>query len=79
MPAGVAVLERMGLAETVGGAPFYGGRYHPKNLTVEGRFPETQGVPAAGRGQHRRHLDQVLFSSGSGDGRRRRLHQHSRG
>jgi menaquinone-9 beta-reductase len=63
MPAGVAVLERMGLAETVGGAPFYGVRYHLKNLTVEGRFPETQGMPAAGRGQRRRHLDQVLFQA----------------
>jgi|GEM_PF-373590 len=63
MPAGVAVLERMGLAETVGGAPFYGVRYHLKNLTAEGRFPETQGMPAAGRGQRRRHLDQVLFQA----------------
>jgi 2-polyprenyl-6-methoxyphenol hydroxylase-like FAD-dependent oxidoreductase len=45
MPAGVAVLERMGLAEAVGGAPFYGVRCHLKNLTAEGRFPETQGMP----------------------------------
>lgn len=63
MPAGVAVLERMGLAETVGGAPFYGVRYHINGLTAEGRFPETQGIPSAGRGQRRKHLDQVLFQA----------------
>src|SRR5215471_8789653 len=28
MPAGVGVLERLGVAEAVGGAPFYGVRYH---------------------------------------------------
>jgi 2-polyprenyl-6-methoxyphenol hydroxylase-like FAD-dependent oxidoreductase len=65
MPAGVAVLERMGLAETVGGVPFYGVRYHLNNLTAEGRFPETQGIPIAGRGQRRKHLDQILFQAAS--------------
>lgn len=63
MPAGVAVLERMGLADIIGGAPFYGVRYHLNNLTAEGRFPETQGMPFAGRGQRRRHIDQVLFQA----------------
>src|SRR5713101_7712048 len=28
MPAGVAVLNRLGVGEAVGGAPFYGVRYH---------------------------------------------------
>lgn len=63
MPAGVAGLERMGLEDIVGGAPCYGVRYHLKNLTAEGRFPETQGMPCAGRGQRRRHIDQVLFQA----------------
>jgi hypothetical protein len=51
MPAGVAVLERMGLADIVGGAPFDGVPYHLNNLTAEGRSPETHGMPFAGRGQ----------------------------
>ena len=63
MPAGVAVLEHLGLAETVGGAPFYGVRYHVGERTLEGRFPRTAGMPDSGRGQRRRHLDQVLFEA----------------
>jgi flavin-dependent dehydrogenase len=62
MPAGVAVLERLGIADAVGGAPFYGVRYYVDGLVAEGRFPAASGVPAAGRGQRRRHLDQVLFA-----------------
>jgi flavin-dependent dehydrogenase len=61
MPAGVAVLNRLGVGETVGGAPFYGVRYHFGNHVTEGRFPQTEGLPAFGRGQRRRHLDAVLF------------------
>lgn len=61
MPAGVAVLQRLGLANAVGGAPFYGVRYHFGDRTAEGRFPETPGMPVAGRGQRRKHLDDVLF------------------
>ena len=61
MPAGVAVLQRMGLVHAVGGAPFYGVRYHAKNFTVEGSFPLVRGAPTAGRGQRRKHLDEVLF------------------
>jgi flavin-dependent dehydrogenase len=38
-------------------------RYHLKNLTVQGRFPATEGMPSAGRGQRRTHLDQVLFQA----------------
>ena len=63
MPAGVAVLERLGLAEAVGGAPFYGVRYHFGDQTAEGRFPEVAGVPVAGRAQRRKHLDHVLFQA----------------
>jgi flavin-dependent dehydrogenase len=63
MPAGVAVLERLGLADAVGGAPFYGVRYYATGLVAEGRFPAASGVATAGRGQRRRHLDQVLFAA----------------
>src|SRR5688572_21078133 len=63
MPAGVGVLTRLGLAEAVGGAPFYGVRYYADGLVAEGRFPAIAGVPATGRGQRRRQLDQVLFAA----------------
>ncbi len=63
MPAGVAVLQRLGLAEAVRGAPFYGVRYHFGDLTAEGCFPKVAGFPDAGRGQRRRYLDQVLFQT----------------
>jgi menaquinone-9 beta-reductase len=61
MPAGVAVLNRLGVGEIVGGAPFYGVRYHFGNHVTEGRFPQTEGIPVFGRGQRRKHLDEVLF------------------
>jgi flavin-dependent dehydrogenase len=61
MPAGVAVLNRLGVGEAVGGAPFYGVRYHFGKHVAEGRFPKTDGLPASGRGQKRKHLDEVLF------------------
>lgn len=61
MPAGVAVLNRLGVAEAVGGTPFYGVRYHVRNQIVEGRFPVIAGLPVFGCGQRRKHLDQVLF------------------
>jgi flavin-dependent dehydrogenase len=61
MPAGVAVLNRLGVGEAVGGAPFYGVRYHSGNHVTEGRFPQTAGLPVSGYGQRRKHLDEVLF------------------
>jgi flavin-dependent dehydrogenase len=63
MPAGVGLLTRLGLAEVVGGAPFYGVRYYAGTLVAEGRFPIVAGLPAIGRGQRRRHLDHVLFAA----------------
>jgi 2-polyprenyl-6-methoxyphenol hydroxylase-like FAD-dependent oxidoreductase len=63
MPGGVGVLERLGLTDAVGGAPFYGVRYYADGLVAEGRFPAVTGVPATGRGQRRYHLDQVLFAT----------------
>jgi 2-polyprenyl-6-methoxyphenol hydroxylase-like FAD-dependent oxidoreductase len=61
MPAGVAVLNRLGVAEAVGGVPFCGVRYHVRNQVAEGRFPAVAGLAVFGSGQRRKHLDQVLF------------------
>jgi hypothetical protein len=72
MPAGVAVLERLRLAEAVGGAPFYGLRYHFGKYTAEGRFPRARGIPIAGRGQRRKHLGRGRLRCRCG-GRRRAL------
>jgi flavin-dependent dehydrogenase len=63
MPAGVGVLERHGLADAVGGAPFGGVRYYAGALMAEGRFPAIVGLPATGRGQRRYRLDQALFAA----------------
>jgi flavin-dependent dehydrogenase len=63
MPGGVAALERMGLAGALHGRPFYGVRYHLRNLTVEGRFPSVAGFPSSGLGQRRMNLDQALFQA----------------
>lgn len=61
MPAGVGVLQRLGVANAVGGVPFYGVRYHFGEGMVEGRFPPATGLPNCGVGQRRRHLDRILF------------------
>ena len=66
MPAGVAVLNRLGLREAVGGTPFYGVRYHFGDQTAQGRFPSIAGLPAAGCSQRRKYLDQALFSAAAG-------------
>jgi len=63
MPGGVSVLQRLGLAEAAGGAPFYGVRYHFGDQTAEGRFPEADGQTVSGRGQRRKVLDHVLFKA----------------
>jgi len=61
MPGGVAVLQRLDLAEAVGGTPFHGVRYHFRGLVAEGRFPRVDGLPAPGYSQRRKHLDHALF------------------
>ncbi len=66
MPAGVSVAERMGLAEAIGGEPFYGVRYHFAEFTVEGRFPNHDGRPSVGWGQRRLKLDEAMFRTASG-------------
>lgn len=63
MPAGVRVLERLGLAEAVAGAPLCGVRYYAGSLVAGGRFPEIDGRPAIGLGQRRLRLDQLLFEA----------------
>jgi 2-polyprenyl-6-methoxyphenol hydroxylase-like FAD-dependent oxidoreductase len=63
MPGGIAVLQRLGLADAIGGAPFHGVRYHLDGLVAEGRFPSVAHMPAAGYGQRRSHLDQTLFQA----------------
>ncbi len=61
MPAGVAALRRLGLAEAVGGSAFCGVRFHFREHTVEGKFPAAGDIPTTGLGQRRSHLDRVLF------------------
>jgi 2-polyprenyl-6-methoxyphenol hydroxylase-like FAD-dependent oxidoreductase len=65
MPAGVSVVERMGLAEAVGGEPFHGVRYHFAEFAVEGRFPKQDGRASVGWGQRRLKLDEALFQAAS--------------
>ncbi len=61
MPAGVGVLERLGVVEAVGGQPFLGVRYHFSDQIAEGRFPKSGRLPAMGSGQRRKILDSILF------------------
>jgi flavin-dependent dehydrogenase len=69
MPAGVGVLERLGLASSVGGLPLTGLRYHGFGVVAETAFPTPlrdvrAGGPAAhGLGQRRLVLDDVLFGA----------------
>ena len=63
MPAGVAVLERLGLAGAVGGAPFRGVRYHFGDQVATGPFPRAKGMPREGLAQRRAVLDRVLFEA----------------
>jgi flavin-dependent dehydrogenase len=63
MPAGVAVLGRLGLAEAVGGTPLSGVRYHFRGTIAAGPFPRVHGVTATGLAQRRAVLDRVLFEA----------------
>ncbi|MHB8525366.1 MAG: NAD(P)/FAD-dependent oxidoreductase [Candidatus Acidiferrales bacterium] len=62
MPAGVAVLDRLGLTDSIGGRPFDGVRYHFDGRVLEGRFSKVPGLPHAGIGQRRKVIDEVLCS-----------------
>jgi menaquinone-9 beta-reductase len=63
MPAGVAALERLGVADGAGGAPFHGVRYHAGSHVAVGRFPSDDGQAPHGRGQRRVVLDRRLFEA----------------
>jgi menaquinone-9 beta-reductase len=62
MPAGVAVLQRWGLDELVGGCHFYGVRFYfgPGSTTQKGY--KTFRFQSPGLGQRRKVLDQALIS-----------------
>jgi 2-polyprenyl-6-methoxyphenol hydroxylase-like FAD-dependent oxidoreductase len=61
MPAGVDVLERLGIAPRLAGAQFRGIRYHLGAKCFSGEFPRIPALPSAGLGIRRRVLDDVLF------------------
>lgn len=72
MPAGVAVLERLGVARVAGGASFQGVRYRLSGQCVEAPFPRVSGHPTYGRGLRRKHLDHLLFQTAAETG----VHAH---
>lgn len=63
MPAGVAVLERLGLSAVTGGVPIEGVRYRGFGVVAETAFPVPRGSagPVYGRGQRRLVFDQALW------------------
>ncbi len=61
MPAGVAVLQRLGLADAVGGVSFGGIRYFGYGRSLADRFPD-DGI-GLGRAQRRLRLDAILFAA----------------
>ncbi|MES1157730.1 MAG: NAD(P)/FAD-dependent oxidoreductase [Haliangium ochraceum] len=69
MPAGVGALTRLGLADTAGGQPFAGVRYHGFGVTTEATFPAPlsapqDGGPAVhGLGQRRTVLDAACLTA----------------
>ena len=62
MPAGVTVLERMGLTDKIGGIPFFGVRYHGNGTVATGRFP-SNGHSVTGMAQRRSRFDHALFQA----------------
>jgi menaquinone-9 beta-reductase len=63
MPGGIAILDRLGLAEQIGGAPFNGVRYHFNGRFAVGQIPKVAGFPHTGKGQRRNVLDNVVLST----------------
>ncbi len=63
MPAGVAVLERLGLREAVGGRTLATVRYHGFGLSAEAPFPTRDGRPVVAIAQRRLHLDETLLAA----------------
>jgi flavin-dependent dehydrogenase len=62
MPAGVAVLQRWGLDELVGGCPFYGVRFYFGQRLTTRTSHKTFHFRSPGLGQRRKVLDQALIS-----------------
>jgi 2-polyprenyl-6-methoxyphenol hydroxylase-like FAD-dependent oxidoreductase len=62
MPGGVAVLDRLGMTNSISGMPFCGVRYHFNGRSAEGQFPKIAGFGHVGIGQRRKVLDYVLSS-----------------
>jgi menaquinone-9 beta-reductase len=60
MPAGVAILEEMGIDTRKLGAEFRGIRYYFDGQVAEGRFPASDTAGVTGRGIRRRDLDATL-------------------
>jgi flavin-dependent dehydrogenase len=63
MPEGVAVLQRLGLMECVGGRPFHGIQFHFAGPAGPVRSPKQVRFRSPGFGQRRRVLDQILLSA----------------
>jgi flavin-dependent dehydrogenase len=63
MPVGVGVLARLGLADSLGGAPFEGVQYHGFGMRMAAAFPPARGCPTHGLGQRRLRLDATLFDA----------------
>jgi len=64
MPAGVAVLQRLGLRAAVCGRPLATVRYHGFGMTAEAGFPTRPGgEPPVALGQRRWLLDQTLLAA----------------
>jgi len=61
MPAGVAALQRLGIPDGAGGAPFHGVRYHVGSRVAVGPFPPSAEHGALGRAQRRLVLDRRLL------------------
>jgi 2-polyprenyl-6-methoxyphenol hydroxylase-like FAD-dependent oxidoreductase len=66
MPAGAAVLDRLGVPGTLQGARFRGIRYHGFGHCLTGQFPDADGTPSWGRAIRRLHLDAALFAAAAG-------------
>jgi menaquinone-9 beta-reductase len=62
MPAGVAVLQRWGLDELVGGCHFYGVRFYFAQGSTTRKGYKTFRFQSPGLGQRRKALDQALIS-----------------
>ena len=64
MPAGVAVLNRLGLRGAVGGRPLASVRYHGFGLSAQAGFPMgPDGTAPFALAQRRLHLDQALLAA----------------